>query len=1220
MIVLPTTVCQDTAELPAYALIDSGAEGLGFIDHQWAAENNLKVKPTGHPITMYGFSGEFMNQVTHFATAGLRINDHSEKPMHFLISPLGHHPIILGMPWLKIHDPTIRWAAHTIKFDSDYCHANCNIPSRPTKLQALRDVPKKARPEYQLKEPNVVLPELDIQEISLRAASMFARRGCQLYSTSLDQIEELLHPDVEPLPNEIQDFSDVFDPKEADKLPPHRPYDHKIELLPGKTPPFGPVYPMSREHLTALKEWLDDQRRKGFIRPSASQAASPVIIVKKPGGGLRVCQDYRGLNEISVKDRYPLPLTRETLNNLQGMRYFSKIDIIAAFNNIRMKEGMEYLTAFRCRFGLYESLVMPFGLTGAPGTFQRYMNDVLREYLDIFCNVYLDDILIYSKTRNEHTRHLRLILDCLRKAGLHAKISKCEFYKDEVKYLGFLIGYKGIRMDPDKIKTIVEWKTPKTVTDVRSFTGFAGFYRKWIENFSGILSPITALEKKGTPFLWTDKCEEAFQRIKAEFVKQPILLAFDWGLETIVECDSSDFVVGGILSQKHADGLHPVAYFSKKHTPTECNYEIYDKELMAIVRCLEEWQPELEGSTEPFTIITDHRNLEYFMTTKQLNRRQARWSEFLSRFRFKIQYRPGKQGIKPDSLTRRSQDLPEEGDERLQHQSQTVIKREMLQDFPEEYLNQLQNQELLVKATSTWDRRVRFVLPDSDESATDSDTPALPEWMKTSLRLAYEEDPIPSSVLEALDRGDRRHKDLTLSECARRGDLLYYRERLYIPDNDDLKAQILSECHESPIAGHPGRTKTYELLARTFYWPNMFDYVQQWCKNCEICQRITPSRSGHHGVLRQLAVPQRAWKDISMDFITGLPESTNGHNAILVVVDRLTKFRHFIPCYGTCSAEDTARLFRDHVWRLHGLPETIVSDRGTQFVNDFWKYLNEKLSTRALLSTAYHPETDGQTERMNAVLEQYLRAYVAYLQDDWVEWLASAEFAGNALVSETTNMSPFFANYGFAPRMGFEPLPAAQTPAARDAEQFTNAMEKIHEHCRLEMISAQARYEKQSNRYRHPAPRYQIGDRVWLDARNIQTLRPQKKLDWKNLGPFPVKKIISPYACELELPPAMKIHPVFNVSLLRHAATSPLPGQVIPPPPPVEIDGITEWEVEEIVDSRFDRRGRGGKPRLKYTVKWVGYPDVQEVPADWITNAAELVRNFHRRYPEKPGP
>ncbi|KAG0156271.1 hypothetical protein PDIDSM_3448 [Penicillium digitatum] len=315
-----------------------------------------------------------------------------------------------------------------------------------------------------------------------------------------------------------------------------------------------------------------------------------------------------------------------------------------------------------------------------------------------------------------------------------------------------------------------------------------------------------------------------------------------------------------------------------------------------------------------------------------------------------------------------------------------------------------------------------------------------------------------------------------------------------------------------------------------------------------------------------------------MDFITHLPLSY-GYDAILVVVDRLTKMKHFIHCKGTCNAEEVARLYTRHVWKLHGLPNTVVSDRGPQFVAQFWKHLTKRLRITNLLSTAYHPETDGQTERANAVLEQYLRAYVSYLQDDWSEWLPLAEFTANSHYSESTRVSPFYANYGFHPRIGFEPSQPASHPATRDAEKFATRMQELTDPIR-----------RTNEPSRAPARRYRPGQLVWLNARNIRTLRPQKKLDWKNLGPFKVLEAISAHAYKLELPASMKIHPVFNVSLLQPAATNPIPA------------GNT----------------RPRRPRLKYTVKWIGYDEPTEEPAEYLDHAREIVRNFHRRYPHKP--
>ncbi|KAG0154712.1 hypothetical protein PDIDSM_280 [Penicillium digitatum] len=1062
----------------------------------------------------------------------IRISDHREKKACFLATQLAHYPIVLGLPWLKVHDPYVRFAEHSIEFNSDYCRRNCNIPLRSAKIQALHELPVKSRPRNLPARPTG-LEKRDIAAVSLAACAAYARKKYSMFAITTADIETALNPktDTEPdpvsaLPEEFRDFAEVFSPKEAERLPPHRSYDHKMVLQEDKPLPFGPLYPMSRNELEVLKDWIEDNLRKGFIRPSSSPAASPVLFVKKPGGGLRFCVDYRALNAITVKDRYPLPLTKETLNNLKGMKFFTKIDIISAFNNLRIAKGQEYLTAFRTRLGLFESLVMPFGLTGAPASFQRFINDTLREYLDCFCTAYLDDILIYSRTRAEHIEHVRKVLQRLREAGLFAKLSKCEFCVSETKFL-VIIGEDGIRMDPDKIETIVNWKTPTCLTDVQAFIGFGNFYRRFIRDFSKVIAPLVRLTKKDVRFEWTPVCQLSFEALKKAFTSAPVLKAFDWSKEIVLETDASDFVSAGVLSQYDDAGiLHPIAFFSKKHSAAECNYEKYDKELLAIIRCFEEWRPELEGTPSPVKVITDHRNLEYFTTTKLLNRRQARWSEFLSRFNFKITYRPGKQGAKPDALTRR-------------RTAATAEVPPIITDPP---------------ITAAPEKRVRFI---------ENNLPEPPSTIKDLLLEAYNQDKVVQSILEALDKNASRHPEITLADCERRGNYLYYRNRLYVPDNDELKAEILRLCHDKPTVGHPGRSKTYELL--------VYQYVSDWTKNCHTCRRITPAREVRQGILRQLPVPERAWQDISMDFITHLPLSY-GYDAILVVVDRLTKMKHFIHCKGTCNAEEVARLYTRHVWKLHGLPNTVVSDRGPQFVAQFWKHLTKRLRITNLLSTAYHPETDGQTERTNAVLEQYLRAYVSYLQDDWSEWLPLAEFTANSHYPESTRVSPFYANYGFHPASGSNhpSLP----PDTKNKRTVTAPLP--------------------------PIPSWTTG---LAERQEYPNPPPAEETGWKNLGPFKVLEAISAHAYKLELPASMKIHPVFNVSLLQPAATNP----------------SKDWKNGKLKTSysRWERRGRGG-PRLKYTVKWIGYDEPTEEPVEYLDHARETVRNFHRRYPHKP--
>jgi len=481
------------------------------------------------------------------------------------------------------------------------------------------------------------------------------------------------------VPKEYHEFLPLFSEAVAKALPPHRPYDHKIPLREGFTPPFGPLYSLSKTELQALKEWLEENLSKGFIRASSSPAASPILFAKKGDGSLCLCVDYRCLNEGTIKNRYPLPLLQETLMRLSKAKYFTTLDIRGAYNLVRMAEGEEWKTAFRTRYGLFESLVMPFGLTNAPADFQALINDVLCQFLDDFCTAFLDDILIYSNTLEEHKKHVYKVLKALSDAGLHLKPEKCHFHKQEVKYLGFIIGTNGIRMDPEKVSCVLDWQTPGNVTDIQCFLGFAIFYRRFIRDYSKVVSPLTSLTKKEggkyVPFIWGPAQQKAFEDLKKAFTTAPILRHFDYDREIVVETDASDHVSAGILSQYDDEGtLHQVAFYSKKHSPAKCNYEIYDNELLAIVRAFEEWRPHLEGSSHPVQVLSDHKNLEYFMSMKLLNRQQARWFEFLSPSDFRIVYRPGKAGGKPDALTRRSGDLPKEGDERLLANQQAVLK------------------------------------------------------------------------------------------------------------------------------------------------------------------------------------------------------------------------------------------------------------------------------------------------------------------------------------------------------------------------------------------------------------------------------------------------------------------------------------------------------------------------------------------------------------------
>jgi hypothetical protein len=329
---------------------------------------------------------------------------------------------------------------------------------------------------------------------------------------------------------------------------------------------------------------------KGFIRESTSPAAAPLLLAAKPGGGVRICHDYRGLNNVTVKNRYPLPLIRETLDSLCGAKFYTKLDVIAAFNRIRIAEGHEWLTAFITRFGLFEMLVTPFGLCNAPATFQNYINHVLHDILDDYCTAYLDDVLVFSKTRAEHTKHVEEVIRRLGAAGLQIDIGKSEFYAKKTRYLGLIISTDGISMDPEKVQALQAWKDPTSVKELQQFLGFANFYRRFIQGYSTVITPMTKLLRKDVSWAWKSEQAEAFKALKKAFTTAPVLAYFDYTKKTVVETDASNWASGGVLSQFNDDGkLRPVAFFSSKHTAPECNYEIYDKELLAIVKALEEW-------------------------------------------------------------------------------------------------------------------------------------------------------------------------------------------------------------------------------------------------------------------------------------------------------------------------------------------------------------------------------------------------------------------------------------------------------------------------------------------------------------------------------------------------------------------------------------------------------------------------------------------------------
>lgn len=1170
---IPVTFVFGQHSVRTTAMIDSGATGC-FIDKHFAVKHRIPLRNKNQPRIIEVIDGREIDSgmVTHETEDILMRCDKHAETVSLDVTTLGHHAVILGLTWLKKHDVHIIWSRHLVHFNSTRCLQKCHpepvivvgLPYeeyRTPRLLDSRQPRSKPAPPPQPPTVSTVKPRTFCR--TARNLTVFAIAAHSLLGTQ-DK------PPPEPsiiVPSQYHKYLDVFSKQGADTLPPHRSFDHTIPLEPNTQPPYGPIYSLSEPELKALRDYLDENLAKGFVRPSSSPAGAPILFVNKKDGGLRLCVDYRGLNKVTIKNRYPLPLISEMIDRFRNAKVFSKIDLRGAYNLVRIAAGEEWKTAFRTRYGHYEYLVMPFGLNNAPATFQHFVNSVLSDCLDTFAVAYLDDILIFSNCESEHVDHVKTVLQRLRDNGLFAKAEKCGFHRHQVEFLGYIISTNGIAMDPAKTRSIDEWPAPQNTKDVQSFLGFANFYRRFIKGFSGIVAPITRLLRKGQLWGWDRAAQAAFDALKKAFATAPVLAYYDPNKHCVLETDASDFAIGGVLSQPDASGtLHPVAYYSRKFNEHELNYEIYDKEMLAIVEAFKEWRRYLEGAQHTITVYTDHKNLEYFATTRKLNRRQARWSLELSGYDFVIVYRPGPKNGKADALSRRADYQPKEGGEAAPSMERPLLKPG----------------QLIISYTT-------LVSSVADLS------------IEKDIQAALANDPVASDIIAALSDPKRRE---AFTEYDHDNGLLLHKGLVYVPDSDDIKLRILRDHHDAPTAGHPGQAKTFELVTRNYSWPGLRKYIREYVAGCDQCARCKPARHKPYGELQPLPVPDAPWVSVSLDFVVQLPVS-RGYTAILVVVDRLTKMAHFIPTVNEVDAPLTAQLYLDCVYRLHGLPWNLVSDRGSVFTSRFWSRLLELVGVTRNLSTAYHPQSDGQTERVNQTMEQYLRLYCDYRQDDWASLLPLAEFAYNNSVHSTTKTSPFFANYGYHPRSLPSTIPTSSIVPA--AESLAAKLADTHVALIRNIDAANRSYCKYYNRKVLPQPDFSVGTKVWLRRTNIATQRPNAKLDHTYLGPFAITDKVGRRAYKLKLPSTMKIHPVFHVSLLEPVHQDTIPGRTQQPPPPVITNGTEEYEVEAILDHRIRHR------RKEYLVQWKGYgvEDRTWEPVNNLTHCQGLLDQYH---------
>ncbi|WVZ49829.1 hypothetical protein U9M48_001155 [Paspalum notatum var. saurae] len=641
-----------------------------------------------------------------------------------------------------------------------------------------------------------------------------------------------------------------------------------------------------------------------------------------------------------VKNKYPLPHIDILFDQLGGATVFSKIDLRSGYHQIKVREEDIPKTRFSTRYGLYEYLVMSFGLTNAPAFFMYLMNSVFMNELDKFVVVFIDDILVYSKNEKEHEEHLRIVLSRLREHKLYAKFSKCAFWLKEVAFLGHILSAKGVAVDPSKVEDVLNWKQPQTVTEIRSFLGLAGYYRRFIKDFSKIAKPMTALTQKNAKFAWSPKCEEAFGTLKKLLTSAPVLAQPDITKPFDVYCDASGSGLGCVLMQ--------------------------EGRVIAYASC-------------------------------QL----------------------------------RKHELDEEG-------------------------------------------------------------------------------------------------------------VLWFKNRLVVPKDMEPRKKILDEAHTSMFTLHPGSNKMYQDLKQKFWWTRMKREIAKYVSECDVCQRVKADHLKPAGMLQPLAVPAWKWEDIHMDFIVGLPRTQKGYDSIWVIIDRFTKSAHFIPVKTTYRAKQYAELYISRIVSLHGVPLTITSNRGSLFLSRFWEQLQTALGTNLIHSSAYHPQTSGQVERVNQILEDMLRACALTYSTKWDECLPLAEFACNNSYQKSLNMAPFEALYS---RRCRTPLNWSE-PGERvtfGPELVTQAEEQvkfIHSNLRR----AQSRQKSYSDKRRRPLT-FEADDHVYLRVspmKGVHRFGVKGKLAPRYVGPFKITEQCGPVAYRLELPPHLAaVHDVFHVSQLKKCLRVP---------------------------------------------------------------------------------